>query len=158
MEALEVNVEYFPEGGHLKKEERNFTLAKFMCRALRGKYVPPNFLYGEYAGKISNDAFLHAAGFMLSRTLSASIIIIIFLLFERFIFIYPAISKQDKINRKLLKDSQIALTSRERRKYRKSPDKILKKLRRDFKNVQQEVTTILSSTSISAFFFIISFK
>ena len=149
-ESLGVKVEYFPEFGRLKKEEKVFSLARLMCLSQRGKRVLPNFLYGEYSGKISDDVFLHSTGFILSRTLSASVIVVIFLLLERLIFIHPAISKQDRVNRKLFKDSQIALGSRERRNYRKKPDKILKILQRDFKEIEQEVTTVLSSASINA--------
>ena len=151
MELLETNVEYFPEGGHLEKEEKNFSLAKLMCLSQRGKYVLPNFLYGEYSGKVSDDAILYSTGFMLSRTFTVSIIIAIFLLIERFLFINPAISTQDKINKKIFKDPQLAISSRERRIYRKNPEKILKQISKKFQDVHQEVTTILSSTSINAF-------
>ena len=151
MEWLETNVEHFPEGGYLEKEEKNFSLAKLMCLSQRGKYVLPNFLYGEYSGKVSDDAILYSTGFMLSRTLAASILVVVFLLIERFLFIHPGISKQDKINKKLFKDPQMAISSRERRIYRKYPEKILKKIVKNFQDVHQEVTTILSSTSIDAF-------
>ena len=150
MEALEVNVEYFPQGGYLEKEEENFSLAKLMCLSQRGKYVLPNFLHGEYSGKASNDTFLQSTGFILSRTLVVSMVIIVFLLLERFVSINPAISRQDKINRKLFKDPQVTLNAREKRRYRKNPKKTLKKLRREYRDVQQEVSTILSSASINA--------
>ena len=51
MESLEVKVEYLPEFGYLKKEEQNFSLAKMMGLSQKGKYVLPNFLYGEFTGK-----------------------------------------------------------------------------------------------------------
>ena len=126
-------------------------MAKLMGLSLRGKYVLPNFLYGEYSGKVSDDAILYSTGFMLSRTLVASFLIVTFLLIERFAFIYPSMSAQDKINKKLFKDPNIGISSRERRVYRKYPEKTLKKLRGNFKDVQQEVSTILSSTSVNAF-------
>ena len=150
-ESLETNVEYFPEGGHLKGEEKNFSLAKLMCLSLKGKHVLPNFLYGEYSGKVSDDAIFYSAGFMLSRTLTVSLLVIVFLLVERFAFIYPSISMQDKANKKLFKDPSIGISSRERRSYRKHPEKTLKKLHGQLKDVQQEVSTILSSSSINAF-------
>ena len=150
MEALGVHVEYFPEGGHLKKDEANFSLAKLMAFSQKSKYPLPSLLYGEYSGKVGEDAFLRSTGFILSRTLVASMLIVIFLLIERFVFVHPLISKQDRINRKLLKDSEIALNARDRRSYRKKPEKVLKKLSGQFQAVEQEVSAILSSSSTNA--------
>ena len=150
MESLGVNVEYFPEGGHLKKDEPNFSMAKLMGLAQKGKHALPNFLHGEYAGKSGDDAFLHSAGFLFGRTLVVSIIAIVFLLIERFAFIHPAISKQDRVNKKIFKSSEVALTTREKRSYRRKPERVLKKLSGKFQDVEQEVSTILSSGSVNA--------
>ena len=80
----------------------------------------------------------------------ASVVIIIFLLIERFVFLYPQMSKQDRINKKLFKNPETTLDSRSKRQYRKKPERILKKLSKDFQDIEQEVTTILSSGSIDA--------
>ena len=149
-ESLEVNVQHLPEWGYLKKDEGNFSLAKLMVFSQKGKHVLPSFLYGEYSGKVSDDVFLHSTGFILSRTMIFSIIAVIFLLIERFAFINPAISKQDRVNNKILKDPEIALTSRERRDSRRRPERVLKKINSKFQNVEQEVSAILSATSINA--------
>ena len=151
MEALDVNVEFFPENGHAKREEKNYSLARFMGLSQRGRHILPNFLYGEYSGKVSNDIFLNSVGFIFSRTLAVGMVVILFLLIERFAFIYPAISRQDKINRKIFKDPQLALTARDKRVYRKNPEKILKNFQKKFRTVEQEVSAILSSVSINAF-------
>ena len=149
-EALDVKIDFFPENGHDKKDEKNYSLARLMGLTQRGKYSLPNFLYGEYSGKVSNDIFLNSVGFIFSRALAASVVIILFLLIERFAFIYPEISRQDKINRKIFKDPKLALTARDKRVYRKKPEKMLQRFQKKFDNVEQEVSTILSSTSINA--------
>ena len=150
MEALDVSVDFFPENGHTQKDDKNYSFARLMGLSQRGKYGLPNFLYGEYSGKVSNDAFLNSVGFIFSRTLTVGVLAILFLLIERFAFIYPNISRQDKINRKIFKDPQLELTARDKRVYRKTPEKTLKNFQKKFLAVDREVTALLSSASINA--------
>lgn len=154
---FETHVEYFPHpapvssgSDYLEKNQDNFYLANLMAHSQKGKYLLANFLYGRYSGKIDQGIPLHSISFISLRTLIASIMVIVFLTIERFAIISPRLSEQDKINKKLIKTPEIALTTRNRREYRRNPEKILKVLKKKFKRIDRESSAIIKTTSINA--------
>tara|TARA_R110002072_G_scaffold276051_1_gene437432 strand:- start:172971 stop:174563 length:1593 start_codon:yes stop_codon:yes gene_type:complete len=130
--------------------ESNYAMATFMARASQLKDKPVNFLQGHYSSGGGLQFPLHSTAFLLSRALILCLFLSTILIVERLIITKPNIVSVDRQINKLLKNPELGLTAKDRRTYRRRPERILKKLEQQQKNITQEVSTIMASSKVNA--------
>lgn len=129
--------------------ESNYALATFIARSSQLKDKPINFLYGQYSSGSGLNFPLHSTTFLMARTLILCLVVSSFLLVERLVITAPALKKVDRQVKKLMKNPEFGLTAKDRRTYRKSPERVLKKLARKEKGITQEIKTIMASSKVN---------
>ncbi len=130
--------------------DKNFYLAKMMAISQKTPSSVINFLTGKF--QTASNAFIsmHSAVFIWVRTTFIALLLIFGLLGERFIFLQKQNSTADTKIKALLKRSNLAISTPDRKAYDKNPNRILTLMKKKNKIVKDEVTSILSSQSVNA--------
>jgi general secretion pathway protein L len=121
-----------------------FSMAELMAITQMDKLRPVNFLTKNYALSTGTGISLHSSVFIFSRALSFCLIISFFL-FVQYKLLKREESGLDKKISKLVKAPIFNIPKRVQRSYKKNPAKILKLVKKQNKNIGQEIKLIQSA-------------
>lgn len=129
--------------------QHTMSMAHMMSVSQIGKSMLPNFLTGNFMGKIGQNIPVTSSAFLLSRTFIVVLFLSLFAFGERF-FLNKDIKALDRKITKLLKNPDLGINNKDRKKYRKDPNKIYKLLKKKSDTVEQEVKAIMSASTVNA--------
>ncbi|OUR97004.1 hypothetical protein A9Q84_11760 [Halobacteriovorax marinus] len=150
---LKIKVEKFDGSkisGVPEESKQNFLLSHMMAASQRSSTQMPNFLTGNYTSGFSDTISLHSVSFIFSRSLAVFVVLMSFMLFDRFYFLNSMDRRLDSKIKKVIKKDSLEISRKDQRKYKRNPESILKLLKKKNRVVKQEVRTIQSATEINA--------
>ncbi|MBK26895.1 MAG: hypothetical protein CME70_23030 [Halobacteriovorax sp.] len=121
-----------------------------MLASQRSKSSPANMLMGRFSGSATANLPLHSTSFILSRALILLLVISTLIGAEKLFFLNSEEKKLNSKVQKLLKNKSLALTSSDRRLYKRNPERLLKKIKAKTKQVEKEVETIKQALKVNA--------
>lgn len=121
-----------------------------MLAAQRAKHAPANMLQGSFSGSSTASLPLHSTSFILTRALCLLLVAFVFFGAEKLFFLNKESKNLDRKVQKLLKNKSLNLASKDRRLYKKSPERLLKKIKGKTKQVYKEVETIQDALKVNA--------
>jgi Tfp pilus assembly PilM family ATPase len=133
-----------------KKEKQSFLLSYMMAATQRSSTQVPNFLTGNYTSGFSDSISMHSVSFIFSRMMVVCLVLASFMAVNRTFFLTEKSKDLDRKIKKLLKQESLAISRRDQKKYRRSPDRVLKIIKKKNRLVKQEIRTIHSATEVNA--------
>ncbi|MDA9793308.1 pilus assembly protein PilM [Bacteriovoracaceae bacterium] len=131
------------------KFKGRFNLANLMSHSYKKGNKVLNLLNGSYAQSSTDDVPLHSISFISLRMAATMAILIVILLGESFFLKADNNALSSRVD-KVLKNSRLGITNRERRLAKRTPNKILTKLKRKHKNIIDEISSIQAAISINS--------
>jgi Tfp pilus assembly PilM family ATPase len=128
---------------------RRFTLAHCMAASYKKKKELINLLKGAFAQKSSDELPLHSIAYIASRAAVICGLIAIFFSVENFL-LRRDIKELDKKIANAIKNPTLNFNPRERRTLTSTPKVALEKIKKQHKNVIQEIKTVQSALNINS--------
>lgn len=157
-QVLNIKCEYLPPCKFLsspnslhEKEDAQLQNVTMMSSLLLKKQTPLNFLNGNFAGNSDAQLPLFTVGFIGSRVLYISLIVLSALLVDHFVTKHN-ISKEIKIATKKLQAPALELKRTERQLLVRKPERLLRILKKKEKQIQKIHDLIYSQTQTDLFF------
>ena len=154
---LGIKVEHLPEPHDFVLDEEvletsgNLLSSIFtMTASQRAKNPPANMLSGNFSGSTTASLPIHSTSFILSRALIVLVVFSFFIGAEKIFFLNSEEKKLNAKVTKLLKNKSLALSSKDRRDYKRDPNKLLKKLKEKNSQVIKEIETIKKALKVNA--------
>jgi general secretion pathway protein L len=155
-QALEVRVQSLgiPDSIHdpenlLENKHASFNMASLMGHSQVAKIRPGNFLCGPYSESGSSDIPLYSTGFIFTRSLAASLVIIFILVLENIFFIQPRIKKAESTFKKISKSQDLGISPSLKKGFKKRYKKVLKGIKKKEKSLNQEVKVIMAANELN---------
>jgi general secretion pathway protein L len=154
---LGIKVEHLPEPHDFIMDEdvlaesgNVFSSIFTMTASQRAKNPPANMLSGNFSGSTTASLPIHSTSFILSRALILLVVFSMIIGAEKIIFLN---SEEKKLNAKvvkLLKNTSLGLSSKDRRDYKRNPVKLLKKIKSKNLQVLKEIETIKIALKVNS--------
>jgi Tfp pilus assembly PilM family ATPase len=147
-------IEFLPPLLDLKNDfavyDKNFYLVKMMAVAQKSPSSLINFLTGKF--QTASNAFIsiHSAVFIWMRSSLIALLLVLGLFSEKFFFLAKQEKAMDSKISGLLKTPSLEINRKDQKLYTTKPESVLATLKKKNKIVKDEVSSILSSTSINA--------
>ncbi|MBT3983341.1 MAG: pilus assembly protein PilM [Bacteriovoracaceae bacterium] len=133
------------------KKFRSYDMVNILALSFENKSKPLNLRSGIYSSKQFEDIPLHSATYIGLRIGIVMTVLLLSLLTERFFLRSDDKNLNIRLS-KVLKTPSLAIGPTLRKKIAHSPGLILRKLKSGHKGIEQEISTINSSTSINALY------
>lgn len=154
---LGIKVEHLPEphdfilDEDILAESGNSLSSIFtMTASQRAKNPPANMLSGNFSGSTTASLPIHSTSFIISRALILLVVFSLFMGAEKIFFLNSEEKKLNAKVTKLLKNTALGLSSKDRRDYKRSPAKLLKKIKNKNAQVIKEIETIKKALKVNA--------
>ena len=154
LEAKVTNLPFFSEDAKGKidsddKQRRKLAVAHTLAMGQQYKSDTANFLTGQYTIQGQGELPLHSFAFAATRVAFVTIMLIISLSIERF-FISGDLKEVDKKLAAVVKNPSLNLSPRDRRLVKKDPKKVLARIKRNNRNIEQQISTLQSAAEINS--------
>jgi general secretion pathway protein L len=147
VEIWEPYVDYHESSFGVDEEFLNsFTVCHMMASSQQSKQTPPNFLHGRFLGSFSQNIPMESSVFILNRAFFLALLLMFFVIGER-AFLNRDKKVLDRKLTKMVKSSNLQLPKKQQKLLRKYPERLLKALQKKERQVEQEVSSIMSATS-----------
>lgn len=110
----------------------------------------PNFLHGAFANSMAGQLPLYSIGFLSVRIAALCLILVSFMLVERFVFLERESKFVDAEVSKLLKTPALGLSVAERRYYPMQPARVLATIKKKTASIAQEISLVQSANQKQA--------
>ena len=132
-----------------RSQKTTYSFTHIMAASLRAKNYPLNFLVGEYSVSGQDTIPLYSTIFIASRSFIFMIILVLILGLEGVLLKSDEKSLDKKITR-MLKSPSLAITSKDRKRYKRKPTFVLGILKKKNKIIRQDIKTIMAATKIES--------
>ena len=125
----------------------SYSLSNMMAISNLDREPVPNFLSGAFANSMASQLPLYSISFLSVRLAALCLLLISFLLVERFAFLNRESKIVDAEVNRLLKTPSLALPITERRYYPSQPERVLQAIKKKTSAIAQEISLVQSATS-----------